>query len=86
MSILAFIVFGFIVGLIARAIMPGKQSMGILPTTLLGVVGSLVGGFVANLAFGYRVLEIHTAGFIGSIIGAVVCLALLGFIHKNRHV
>ena len=51
MSILLFLVFGLVVGLIARAIMPGDQRLGWIATTILGVIGSLLGGFVAQLAF-----------------------------------
>jgi uncharacterized membrane protein YeaQ/YmgE (transglycosylase-associated protein family) len=76
MSILLFIVFGFVVGLIARAVMPGNQRMGILMTTVLGVVGSFVGGFLASLVTDSRITDFNTAGFIGSIIGAVALLAV----------
>ena len=49
LMIVSWIVFGFLVGLIARAIYPGSQPMGLLMTTVLGVVGSFVGGTIANL-------------------------------------
>src|SRR6188508_1072969 len=52
MGILLFIVFGLVVGFIARALLPGRQSMGFLMTAVLGMVGSLVGGFVGNLLAG----------------------------------
>ena len=65
MGILAEIVFGFIIGLLARAIVPGRQSMGFIMTTLLGVAGSLVGGLV-------------TAAITGSLIGAVLLLVIAG--------
>jgi uncharacterized membrane protein YeaQ/YmgE (transglycosylase-associated protein family) len=78
MSLLVFLIFGFFVGLIARALMPGRQSMGLLMTTLLGVVGSFIGGFLGNLISGERLLELHTAGIIGSVIGAIILLALTG--------
>lgn len=76
MSILLFLVFGLIVGLIARAIMPGDQRMGWIATTILGVIGSLLGGFLAQLVFAGRVGEPVAAGWIGSIIGALVVLAI----------
>jgi uncharacterized membrane protein YeaQ/YmgE (transglycosylase-associated protein family) len=78
MSILLFLVFGFVVGLIARAIMPGTQSMGIVKTTLIGAGGSFVGGLIGNLISGDGLLRVHSAGWIGSIIGAVVLMAILG--------
>jgi uncharacterized membrane protein YeaQ/YmgE (transglycosylase-associated protein family) len=83
MYVLAFILFGFVVGLIARAIMPGPQRLGLLMTTLLGVGGSLVGGFVGNLMFSSRWNEPATAGWIGSILGAVILLAIVGGIGRT---
>lgn len=69
------IIVGFIVGLIARAIMPGAQGLGFIMTTLLGIGGSIVGGLIARLfskpADG---AAFHPAGFIMSIIGALILL------------
>ena len=76
MGILLFLVFGFVVGLIARAIAPGAQPMGSIKTTVLGIVGSFVGGFLSSIVFGYGVHELHVTGFIGSILGAVVVLVV----------
>ncbi len=76
LMIISWIVFGFLVGLIARAIYPGSQPMGLLMTTVLGVIGSFVGGTVANLIAGNRVLDLHAAGFVGSLLGALLVLAL----------
>jgi uncharacterized membrane protein YeaQ/YmgE (transglycosylase-associated protein family) len=77
MGIIAWIVFGFIVGLIARAIVPGKQSMGFVMTTLLGVAGSVIGGLIASaVGAGGDATGFHGSGFIGSIIGAIVLLFL----------
>lgn len=78
MGILAWIVFGFVVGLIARAVMPGRQHMGFVLTTLLGIAGSLVGGFLASLITGNSAHEAHGAGFIGSVLGALLLLFLFG--------
>jgi len=74
MSWILFIIFGFIIGLLARAIVPGRQNLGIIWTLLLGVAGSLLGGFVSNLFAGQSVLQLSTAGFIGSLVGAVILL------------
>ena len=84
MSILAFILFGLVVGLIARAIMPGRQSMGLVATTLLGIVGSFVGGLVGSLISGGRVLELNTAGIIGSVLGALAVMFLVGASGRRR--
>lgn len=80
MGLCGWIVFGFLVGLIARAIMPGTQRMGFLRTTLLGIGGSFAGGLIFSLLRGGdpfgRVLV--PASFIGSIIGALLLLFLFG--------
>lgn len=79
MALLGFLLFGLIVGLLARFIMPGRQPMGILGTMLLGVVGSFLGGLLGNLLFGGGQWD-HpsSAGWIGSILGSLLLLALLG--------
>ena len=74
MGILLFLVFGLAIGLIARAIMPGEQKMGWVMTALLGVAGSFIGGFLVSLITDQRVMDFHTAGVIGSLVGAVVLL------------
>jgi uncharacterized membrane protein YeaQ/YmgE (transglycosylase-associated protein family) len=84
MALLAFIVFGLIVGLIARALMPGRQSMGLIGTALLGMAGSFIGGFLGSLIHGGGMLELHTTGIIGSILGALVILFLTSMGARNR--
>ena len=64
-------------GLIARAILPGSQKMGIIRTTLIGAAGSFIGGLIGNLISG-DALRVHSAGWIGSIIGAIVLMVILG--------
>jgi len=49
MGLCGWVVFGFFAGLVARAIMPGKQGLGLIATSLLGIAGSFVGGFLASL-------------------------------------
>jgi uncharacterized membrane protein YeaQ/YmgE (transglycosylase-associated protein family) len=78
MGLIAFILFGLIIGLIARAVMPGRQSMGLVATALLGMAGSFVGGLIGSVIYGGPVLAFHTAGIIGSIIGALIVMFLVG--------
>ena len=81
MGIIVTIIVGFIVGLIARAIMPGNQAMGWIMTTILGIVGSLVA------SYGGAALGLYPAGspvgWIASIIGAIVVLFLYGLVTKK---
>jgi uncharacterized membrane protein YeaQ/YmgE (transglycosylase-associated protein family) len=76
------IIVGFIVGLIARAIMPGIQHLGFVATTLLGIGGSIVGGLIGRL-FSRPVpgSSFHPAGLIMSIIGALILLFIWGKIN-----
>lgn len=84
MLVLSWILFGGIVGLIARAIFPGPQGMGAWATIGLGIVGSFVGGIVANLLFGGAVFAMHAAGWIGSILGSLIVLALMSLASRQR--
>lgn len=69
MSIIWTILIGFLAGLVARAVLPGRQSLGIIWTTLLGIVGSLIATY-AGQALGWYAAG-TTAGFLASVIGAV---------------
>lgn len=85
MGIIAFIIIGLIAGLIARAIMPGRQSMGLIATTLLGMVGSLVGGLVGSLfSRDGRYFALEPSGIILSVIGAILVLMLVGAAGRRR--
>jgi uncharacterized membrane protein YeaQ/YmgE (transglycosylase-associated protein family) len=86
MGLLLFVLFGLIVGFLARAIMPGRQSMGLIMTSILGMVGSLLGGFLASLVTHNDVSRIHSAGLIGSLIGALIVLALVSMGGRRRTV
>jgi len=73
----SWIVVGLIVGAIARAIFPGRQPMGWIGTALLGMAGSLVGGFLSSL-FRHGTLRVfHVGGFTASVIGALLLLWLV---------
>jgi uncharacterized membrane protein YeaQ/YmgE (transglycosylase-associated protein family) len=76
MGIIVWVIVGILAGFIARAVLPGDDSMGFFGTLLLGLGGSLVGGFLGNLLFDAQ-LDIDPAGIIGSIIGAVIVLLIL---------
>lgn len=84
MGIITFIIFGFIIGLVARAIMPGDQKMGFVMTTIVGIIGSFLGGFLASLVTRRSVMDFHTSGIIGSIIGALVLLFAMRAMSRRR--
>ena len=84
MHFIAFLIFGLIIGLIARALMPGRQSIGVVLTALLGMAGSLLGGFVGILLFGGRPGEPVAAGWIGSILGALLLLGIFASTRRSR--
>jgi uncharacterized membrane protein YeaQ/YmgE (transglycosylase-associated protein family) len=78
MSIIGTILVGFIVGLIARALKPGDDKLGLIMTTLLGIAGAFIARY-AGMALGlYR--EGEPAGWIASVIGAVVLLIIYGLV------
>ncbi len=72
MGILGWIVFGLIVGALAKLIMPGKDPGGWIVTTLLGIVGAVVGGFLGRVLGLYQ--EGEPAGFVGALLGAILLL------------
>jgi uncharacterized membrane protein YeaQ/YmgE (transglycosylase-associated protein family) len=83
MSIIGTIVVGFIVGLIARAIKPGDDRMGLILTTLLGIAGAFIARY-AGQAMGWYQAD-QPAGWIASIVGAVVLLFIYGLIRGSSH-
>ena len=82
MSIIWTIVIGFIAGLIARALLPGPNPMGFVLTTLLGIVGALVAGFLGRALGWYEVGE--GAGLVASVIGAILVLVVYGWVTRRR--
>jgi len=82
MGIISMIIVGFIVGLLARAIMPGDQKMGIIMTIILGIIGAVVAGYLGGALGLYAPGE--GAGWIGSIVGAIIVLFVYGLITKKR--
>ncbi len=87
MGIIAFLIIGLIAGLIARAIVPGRQSMGVVGTIILGMVGSVVGGIIGSLLSpGRQAFSLHPAGIILSIVGSIVVLLILGSVRRRATV
>ena len=82
MSWIITIIVGFIVGLIARAIMPGDQKLGIILTTVLGVVGALVAGYLGQALGWYKAGE--AVGFIASIVGAILVLWIVQMVKGKK--
>ena len=76
MGLIWFLIVGFVAGLLARAVVPGRDTMGIMQTIVLGIVGSFVGGVIAVLFTGREFTDYSTSGLIGSIIGAIVALLI----------
>ncbi len=74
--LITFLFIGFVAGLLARALVSGPSPTGLIGTTVLGVVGSLVGGFLGRVIFdkdpGSGLFQ--TSGFIGSLVGAIIVL------------
>ena len=72
MSILGWIIFGLIVGVVAKLLMPGRDPGGMIVTILLGIVGALIGGFIGRVLGWYG--EGDPVGFIMAVIGAILVL------------
>jgi uncharacterized membrane protein YeaQ/YmgE (transglycosylase-associated protein family) len=72
MGILGWILFGLVVGIVAKLVMPGRDPGGIIITILLGIVGALLGGFIGQALGLYQTGE--PAGFIGATLGAILVL------------
>ncbi len=81
-AVIVWIFFGLVAGLIARAIMPGRQSMGWMATILLGIVGSFTGGFITYLVQGGDAMQ--PTGMLMSILGAIIVLVLATSVSPKR--
>ena len=71
-------IFGLIVGLIARAVLPGRQHMGLILTMILGIVGAWLGGLIGRMTGMYP--PGHPAGFLMALVGAVIVLLIYSMI------
>jgi uncharacterized membrane protein YeaQ/YmgE (transglycosylase-associated protein family) len=78
MSVLWTIIIGFIVGVVAKFIMPGKnEPKGFILTTILGIVGAFVATYLGQAVGWYKAGE--SAGFVGGVVGAIILLVVYGF-------
>lgn len=82
MAILSWIVFGLVIGIIAKLLMPGRDPGGFIITILLGIAGALVGGFIGR-AMGFYGSG-QAAGWLMSILGAIILLALYRMLVRSR--
>ena len=76
MGLIGLVIVGLFIGLVARALMPGNNRMGFLLTSALGILGSVVAGFLGQQLGWYRIGE--PAGFIASVFGALLIMAVVG--------
>lgn len=83
-GIILAIVIGLVAGLIARAVIPGKQHLGILATIVLGLIGSIVGNLLSGLLF-HGTIRFELGGWWASIIGAIIVLGIYVAATGNRH-
>jgi uncharacterized membrane protein YeaQ/YmgE (transglycosylase-associated protein family) len=83
MNVVWWLIVGLVAGFIARAVVPGRDSMGVLGTMVLGLIGSLIGGFIGDL-FTSGDSDFSPSGLIGSILGAVVALLVWRMMGRNR--
>ena len=82
------IVIGLIAGFIARALVPGRDSMSVLGTMVLGIIGSFIGGFLGYVLTHHDATDgaFQASGIIGSIVGAVIALLVYRAAHgRSRH-
>ncbi len=86
MGVILFILFGLVVGLIARALMPGRQPIGFILTALLGMAGSFLGSYIGGLIQGDAdtVEASDPYNWIGAILGALLLLFIYGMVAGRR--
>jgi len=82
--VFGFIIAGLIIGALARLVKPGKQNLGVIATLLLGLVGSVIGGVVANLLGTGSIFELNALGFIVAVIAAVLLIGVAETVTGNK--
>jgi uncharacterized membrane protein YeaQ/YmgE (transglycosylase-associated protein family) len=84
-GILSFLLFGLVAGFVARALTPGRQAIGCLPTLAVGVVGAFLGGLIGDVVLGHKIrFGWHLGPFLLAVVGAVVLLLLLESLAGRR--
>ena len=81
MHIIGIIIIGFLAGVVAKLLMPGRDPGGFIVTTLLGIVGAFVATYLGQAVGWYRADE--GAGFVGAVVGAVILLAIYHFVKRR---
>jgi uncharacterized membrane protein YeaQ/YmgE (transglycosylase-associated protein family) len=82
--VIGFIVAGLIIGALARLIKPGRQNLSVIMTLLLGLVGSVIGGLVANLLGTGSIFELNFIGFVVAVIAAVLLIGVAEGVAGSR--
>ena len=80
MTIIGFIILGIVAGFLARLLVPGRDPMGFVATVVLGMVGALVGGFLADALF-----DDESVGWFGATVGAVIVLLVWNMVVAKRN-
>ncbi|TAL94447.1 MAG: GlsB/YeaQ/YmgE family stress response membrane protein [Paraburkholderia sp.] len=80
-ALIGTLIVGLVIGLIARALKPGDDNMGIIMTMVVGIVGSLAAGYVGRALGWYQPGQ--AAGWIASVVGAIVLLVIVGFVKRR---
>jgi uncharacterized membrane protein YeaQ/YmgE (transglycosylase-associated protein family) len=86
MTLIAWLLVGLIAGAVARLVVPGRDPMGLLGTLVLGLVGSVVGGWLAVVLTDRKMDEFTAAGLLGSILGAIVALIVYRLLQPHGRV
>ena len=81
MHIIGIIIIGFLAGVVAKLLMPGRDPGGFIVTTLLGIIGAFVATYLGQAIGWYRADE--GAGFVGAVVGAVILLAIYHFVKRR---
>ena len=81
MHIIGIIIIGFLAGVVAKLLMPGRDPAGFIVTTLLGIVGAFVATYLGQAIGWYQADE--GAGFVGAVVGAIILLAIYHFVKRR---